>query len=109
MFILLVAGIACLALSGLQLTRPRLAAERERRNALDAVRGGDDEAADAPRRSLFIHRAAAFLARVHRKVWPKETADEVTMKLLRAGARGRLTAEVYMAGRVALTTLGLLA
>ena len=110
MFILLIAGIACLALSGLQLTRPRLVAERERRNALDAVRGAeDDDTTDAPRRSLFLHRAATFLASVHRRVWPKESADDVTMKLLRAGARGRLTAELFMAGRVALTTLGLLA
>src|SRR3954452_19088421 len=110
MFILLIAGIACLALSGLQLTRPRLVAERERRNALDAVRGAeDDDTTDAPRRSLFLHRAATFLASVHRRVWPKESADDVTMKLLRAGARGRLTAEIFMAGRVALTALGLLA
>src|SRR3954454_548338 len=99
MFILLIAGIACLALSGLQLTRPRLVAERERRNALDAVRGAeDDDTTDAPRRSLFLHRAATFLATVHRRVWPKESADDVTMKLLRAGARGRLTAELFMAG-----------
>ena len=38
MIILLVAGIACLALSAFQLTRPRLAADRQRRVALETVR-----------------------------------------------------------------------
>ena len=108
MFILLIAGIACLALAGLQLTRPRLAAERERRAALDTVRGETPES-DAERRSLFVGRITAILAQVHRKIWPKETADDVTVKLLRAGASRRLTAEIYMAGRVGVTTLGIVA
>ena len=38
MIMLLVAGIACLALFGFQLTRPRLDAERDRRAALENVR-----------------------------------------------------------------------
>ena len=108
MFILLIAGIACLALAGLQLTRPRLAAERDRRAALDTVRG-ETPAGNAARRSLFVCRSTAILAQVHRKVWPKETADDVTVKLLRAGASRRLTAEIYMAGRVGVTTLGIVA
>jgi tight adherence protein C len=110
MFILLIAGIACFALAGLQLTQPRLRAERARRSALDAIRtdGSDAAGAAAPRRSLFLNRAATVLATVHRKVWPKESADDVTMKLLRAGASQRLTAELFMAARVGLTILGIL-
>ena len=108
MFILLIAGIACLALAGLQLTRPRLAADRDRRAALDTVRG-ETPAGNAARRSLFVGRITAILAQVHRMVWPKETADDVTVKLLRAGASRRLTAEIYMAGRVGVTTLGIVA
>ena len=38
MIIFLIAGIACLALCAFQVTRPRLAADRERRTALEAVR-----------------------------------------------------------------------
>lgn len=107
MFILLIAGIACLALAGLQFTRPRVVADRERRAALDTIRG-DYREPTGPRRSLFLTRATSTLATVHRKVWPKETADDVTVKLLRAGSR-RLTAELFMAGRVGATLLGLLA
>ena len=53
MIIFLVAGIACLALSAFQLTRPRQAADRERRGALEAVRssaatgGGEQSEAGA--------------------------------------------------------------
>ena len=77
MFILLIAGIACLALAGLQLTRPRLAAERDRRAALDTVRG-ETPAGNAARRSLFVGRITAILAQVHRKVWPKETTVQLS-------------------------------
>jgi len=38
MIVFLVAGIACLALFAFQLTRPRLAAQRDRRAALATVR-----------------------------------------------------------------------
>jgi tight adherence protein C len=54
-------------------------------------------------------RLAALLVRLHAKVWRKESPDDITAQLLRAGASQRLTAELFMAGRVVLTALGLLA
>lgn len=107
MVIFLVAGIACFALFGFQLVRPRLIAERERRAALAAVRPGID--AGAPRRSIVLDRLTPFLAKVHTTVWRRESEDDVTVKLLRAGASRRLTAELFLAGRVALTILGMIA
>jgi tight adherence protein C len=108
MFILLVAGIACLALCGFQLTRPRVIADRERRAALEAVRPLGPDGGEA-RKSVVIARVVPFLAKVHKKVWPKGSEDDVTVQLLRAGATRRLTAEVFLALRVGLTVLGLIA
>ena len=111
MFIFLVAGIGCLALFGFQVTRGRLVADRDRRAALQTVRTatGASAAAEAVRSWVLLVRARAFLAGVHTKVWRKESEHDVTMKLLRAGVSRRLTAELFMAGRVLLTGLGLLA
>jgi tight adherence protein C len=111
MFMFLVAGIACLALCGWQLSRPRLAAERDRRAALMNVRLSSGQAGpDAnARESALLARLPRHLARVHAKLWRKESEHDITMKLIRAGGGRRLTAELYMAGRVALTGLGLLA
>jgi len=109
MFIFLVAGIACLALCGLQLTRPGMIAQRQRRATLETIRPtGADDGAQA-RRSVLLALVPPFLAKVHRRVWPKESQDDVTVKLLRAGASRRLTAEFFMAGRVGLTVAGLVA
>jgi tight adherence protein C len=108
MFIFLVAGIACLALAGFQFARPRVVAERQRRAALETIRPGSGGNADA-RRSLFVARLAPLLAKVHTKLWPKESEEDVTVKLLRAGASRRLTAELFLAGRLGLTILGLFA
>jgi tight adherence protein C len=112
MFMLLVAGIGCLALAGFQLVRPRAVAERQRRAALDSVRAVNEDALianeDRPR-WMLLARIPHFLARVHQRIWRKETPDEVTMRLLRAGASQRFTAELYMAARVAFTTIGILA
>lgn len=112
MFMLLIAGIGCLALCGLTLTRTRVVAQRERRFALDSVRGEDsfEIVPESTRRwSVLIGPATSFLAAVHRKLWRKASDDEVTTSLLRAGASKRLTAELFMAGRVLLAGFGVLA
>jgi tight adherence protein C len=108
MFIFLVAGIACLTLAGFHFTRPRLVAERQRRAALETIRPGGSGSPEA-RRSLFVARLTPLLAKVHTKLWPKESEEDVTVKLLRAGASQRLTAELFLAGRLGLTILGLFA
>ena len=108
MMLLLVAGIALLAMAALQVARPRVAADRDRRRALDRVRASADVAAAAVtdgRRSIF-GRAAALLAHVHRRVWRKQTDHEITLSLRRAGVSRRFTAELFMAGRVAATAFG---
>jgi tight adherence protein C len=110
MMLLLVAGIALLAMAALQVARPRVAADRDRRRALDRVRASADVAAAAGtdgRRSIF-GRVAALLAQVHRRVWRKQTDHEITLSLRRAGVSRRFTAELFMAGRVAATAFGVL-
>jgi tight adherence protein C len=110
MMLLLVAGIALLAMAALQVARPRVAADRDRRRALDRVRASADVAAGAGtdgRRSIF-GRVAALLAQVHRRVWRKQTDHEITLSLRRAGVSRRFTAELFMAGRVAATAFGVL-
>jgi tight adherence protein C len=112
MIILLVAGIACLALGAFQLTRPRLAADRDRRAALETVRStarGAAQTSETRRESVLLRRLSAFLVRVHTKIWRKESPDDITAQLLRAGTSRRLTAEIFMAGRVALTAFGIFA
>jgi tight adherence protein C len=113
MIIVLVAGIACLALSAFQLTRPRLAAERQRRVALEAVRSSaaalEAGASEPQRRSVLLARLSAFLVGVHIKVWRTESPDDIAAQLQRAGASRRMTAEMFMGGRVALVFMGLLA
>ena len=98
MIILLVAGIACLALCAFQLTRPRLAADRERRAALETVRSAAAaRGARRPRRRRArpcCSRACPRCScRVHMKLWRKESPDDITAQLRRAGASRRLTAE----------------
>jgi tight adherence protein C len=111
MFIFLVAGIGCLVLFGFQVTRGRLIADRDRRAALDTVRTatGSSIAAESAPRWVLLARVRGFLAGVHTKVWRRESEHDITMKLLRAGVTRRLTAELFMAVRVLLTGLGLLA
>jgi tight adherence protein C len=113
MIIFLVAGIACLALCAFQLTRPRLAADRERRTALETVRSAAATSEGGPpgarRESVLLSRLSALLVRVHMKIWRKASPDDISAQLYRAGASRRLTAEKFMAGRVMLTFLGLLA
>ena len=58
---------------------------------------------------MLLPRLSAFLVRVHMKIWRKESPDDITAQLRRAGASRRLTAEMFMAGRVALVFMGLLA
>jgi tight adherence protein C len=111
MIILLVLGIACLVIAGFQLTRPRLAAERDRQAALETVRSathGAAQTADVPRQSVLLARLSELLVRVHTKVWRKDSPDDIRAQLLRAGAFRRLTAELFMAGRVAFTGVALL-
>jgi tight adherence protein C len=111
MFLILLAGIACLALCGLQLTRSRVTAERDREAALQAVRATDGAGGPpvAARKSLFLVRLRVFLAALHTKLWRRESEHDITLKLLRAGVTRRLNAELFMAGRVLLTALGLFA
>jgi tight adherence protein C len=107
MILFLIAGIACLALAGLQITRPKLAADRQRRSALEAAGAGAAPAAAASRRLASLERVPAALAALHERLWRKETAHDVDLKLLRAGVSRRITAELFMAGRVLLTGSGL--
>jgi tight adherence protein C len=112
MILFLVAGVASLALLGFQLMRPRIAAERDRRAALETVRSAarGGAATTAPRRrSVLLARVSPLLVRVHLKLWRKDSPDDITAQLRRAGASGELTAERFMAGRVVLTVLGVLA
>lgn len=112
MILILFAGIACFAFCGYQLTRGRVAAERDRRAALETVRaaaGGAAETTDTSARSVVLDRALPLLAAVHEKLWRRDSPEAIDAKLRRAGVSSRLTAEIFMAGRVALTALGLLA
>jgi tight adherence protein C len=108
MILLLFAGIACLAIAGLQLARPRLTADRQRRSAIEAA-GGGITAPAAVRQSMFLKRVPALLARVHQTLWRRETPHDIDLRLLRAGLSRRLTAELFMATRVLVTGLGLVA
>jgi tight adherence protein C len=112
MFLLLIAGIGSLALCAYELTRARTVADRDRRAALDSVRTSVGALAVTPgevRRSLFVTRAAPFLADLHRKLWRKSSDVEISTALARAGVSRRFTAEVFMATRVALTVFGFVA
>jgi tight adherence protein C len=108
MIILLIAGIACLALCGLQLNRSRTAADRDRRAALETVRSsthGVVETSVAGGASALFARAQSLLVRVHERAWKKESARDIDARLRRAGISSRLTGEAFMAGRVTLTAL----
>jgi tight adherence protein C len=111
MFLLLLAGIGCLALCGFQVVRMRTVVARERSNALRTVRAMAANATAAPqhaRRSLFALHLAPRLAAIHRKLWRKQSDDELAMELARAGASRRFTAELFMAVRVGATLAGFL-
>jgi tight adherence protein C len=112
MIVFLVAGVASLALFGFQLTRPRIAVERDRRAALATVRSaaaGTAVSSAARSRGALFAPTSALLVRVHMKVWRKQSSDDISAQLRLAGASRRLTPEFFMAGRVGLTILGLLA
>jgi tight adherence protein C len=111
MLMVLIAGIGCLALCGLTMTHARVIAQRQRQFALESVRGDDsvDSAPESTRKSILIGPAVTFFASVYRKLWRKANDDEITTELLRAGASKRITAELFMAGRVLLAGFGLLA
>ena len=112
MILLLLAGIACFALCGYQLTRARTAAERDRRAALETVRsatGGLADTTETSAASVVLERTLQLLARVHEKLWRKDSPQQIDAQLRRAGVSSRLTAEMFMAGRVAVTALGFLA
>jgi tight adherence protein C len=108
MLIFLIMGIICLALFARELTRTRVATDRQRQMALHSVRAAAGQVLTpepTSRRSLLLAPVTRVLANVHRKLWRRETDDTITMALLRAGASRRLTPEVFMAGRVAVTLL----
>jgi tight adherence protein C len=111
MILLLLAGIACLAAAAFQLARPRRSAELERRAALASVRSLTVREADgpgAPRRSLVLAPVTALLVRVHMKLWRKTSTDDITSELRRAGSQ-RMTAERFMALRVGVTAVAIVA
>jgi tight adherence protein C len=111
MFFLLVAGIGCLALCGFQVVRMRTVVERERYNALRTVRAMAASATATPtqaRRSVFVLHLAPRLAAIHRRLWRRQTEDQLAMELARAGASRRFTAELFMALRVGVTVGGFL-
>lgn len=111
MLLLLIAGIGCLAVCGFELTRSRTAAERQRAQALKSVQthaGSVALPAPRSRRSLVRERVVPFLASIHRKLWRRQTDDQIATELARAGASRRFTAELFMALRVVLATSGLL-
>jgi tight adherence protein C len=104
MLILLIAGVACLAVAAFQLTRPRRDVEYDRRAALASVRsltGGEAESPETPRRSLLLAPVSALLVRVHLALWRKSSPDDITTELRRAGMR-RTSADGFMAARVGL-------
>jgi tight adherence protein C len=112
MFLILLAGIGCLALCAHYVTRSRQVAERERRAALETVRAaasGHAATVETPASSVFLARVPPMLASVHAKLWRKDSPESIDAKLRRAGVSSRLTAELFMAGRVALTGLGVVA
>ena len=109
MLLLLISGIACLAVSAFQLTRPRVVAERDRRLAIQRVRSAAAAATvDSEERRSLLTIVAAPLARVHRTLWRRQSDHDITTALARAGVSRRLTPELFMAGRVAATGLGVL-
>ena len=111
MLLLLIAGIACLAISAFQLTRPRAIAERQRRLAIERVRSTSDAVAlpsPTERRSLSS-AISAPLARLHRRLWQRQTDHDIETALARAGGTRRFNAESFMALRVVVTGFGLFA
>jgi tight adherence protein C len=78
---------------------------------LKSVQAHAGAAALAPppsRRSFVRTRIVPFLASIHRKVWRRQTDDQIATELARAGASRRFTAELFMALRVALAVGGIL-
>lgn len=110
MVLLLILGLGCLAFSAFELTRARAVEERDRGLALGRIRasGGSAGRAAGGRLSAFS-RIAPLLAALHRKAWSRSTEDDITTALRRAGTSQRMTAELFMAGRVAFTLSGVIA
>lgn len=111
MTVLLVAGIICFALCGLELARTLFAPARERHAALESVRTlGQVRPRESGSSTLgLLRRLPALLARIHTTIWRKQSADDVGVQLLQAGVPRRVTPELFMALRVALTGGGLIA
>jgi tight adherence protein C len=107
MVMLLIAGIACLAVSAFQLTRPRAVADRQRRVAIERVRGSSEAIALPTRERRSLGSAiAAPLAKVHRRLWRRQADHDIATALARAGASRRFSAESFMALRVGATGFG---
>jgi len=106
--LLLIAGIGCLALCGFEVRRAKTVVERDRYRALKSVRTISGAAAmpmSGGRRSLIAVHLAPRLAAIHRKLWRKQTDDQIATELARAGVSRRLNAELFMAARVGFTLL----
>ena len=106
MIILLVAGIACLALCGFQLTRPRVDRRaRAPRGARDGSLGRGRRRGRPPdrraARPVLLARVSALLVRRPREALAQGVAGRRSPRSSAApGASRRLTAELFMAGRV---------
>jgi tight adherence protein C len=110
MLLLLIAGIACLAVAAYQLTRPRVIADRQRRFAIDRIRSTSDAIVLPPQERRSPGAAISLpLARLHRRLWRRQTEQDIETALARAGASRRLNAESFMALRVVVTGFGLFA
>jgi tight adherence protein C len=109
MFIILLAGLGCFALAGLQFTRTWFAAERQRSAAIQSVRAatGAVEPETIARKALLLPHLLKAAARLHQRLWRRESTYDIDIKLLRAGVSRRMTAEMFMGGRVLVTIGGM--
>jgi tight adherence protein C len=109
MFIILLAGLGCLALAGLQFTRTWFAADRDRLAAIQSVRAATGAGAPETiaRKALLLPHLLKLAARLHQRLWRRESTYDIDVKLLRAGVSRRITAEMFMGGRVLVTIGGM--
>jgi tight adherence protein C len=59
------------------------------------------------KRALVLPYLLKLGARLHQRVWQRESTYDVDVKLLRAGVSRRMTAEVFMGARVLVTLAGM--
>ncbi|HZU20119.1 MAG TPA: type II secretion system F family protein [Gaiellaceae bacterium] len=102
MLALLVIGLGLLAAAAFVGLGAASAARMQRRRALLRLRGVTET-----RRPVLLPRAVAAVARVYARVAPGGSLDRVRRRLDRAGAAQKLSPEAFVAGQVALASIGL--